>query len=202
MVDVATSDDASPDAGPDRRWTWVLHLFIVATGGGVLWSVSYPGSNVSLFAVSGCASVAAGCCWLGWTVFVAGRTGGWQRWFPIGPVIGVLALVLLCTGAPFKMRWAAGRNAFAALVAGHSLPPPGSPWERLSVPHRLGLYTIKDAGWVPGGAIFSETHGDVFYDASFAYLPSGPTRDVETAMGQSANFHHIGGDWYRWSATS
>jgi hypothetical protein len=55
---------------------------------------------------------------------------------------------------------------------------------------------------VPGGAFFSETHGDVFYDAGFAYLSGGPTRDVETAMGQSANFHHIGGDWYRWSATS
>ncbi|MER7281989.1 hypothetical protein ABT369_46915 [Dactylosporangium sp. NPDC000244] len=110
-------------------------------------------------------------------------------------------MVLLCTGAPFKMRWAASRSAFAAMVAGHPIPPSGSEWEDLAVPHRLGLYTITRAGWVPGGAIFFEAQGDVFYDAGFAYLPGGPTRDVETAMFESANFHHLGG-WYRWAGTS
>ncbi|MEV6932431.1 hypothetical protein AB0M46_49170 [Dactylosporangium sp. NPDC051485] len=111
-------------------------------------------------------------------------------------------MALLCTGAPFKMRWAASRGAFAAVVAGHPIPPPGSAWESFTVPRRLGLYTITSAGWVPGGAVFYEAHGDVFYHAGFAYLPGGPTRDVETALIESAYFHHLGGGWYRWSGTS
>ncbi|MEV6928045.1 hypothetical protein AB0M46_26570 [Dactylosporangium sp. NPDC051485] len=201
MSDTATSDDAAPNAGPDRRRIWAFHLVVVAVAGGTLWSVSYPGSHFSLFAASGCASILVGCFWLGWTIYVARTTGGWRRWFLIGPVIGVLTLVLLCTGAPFKMRWAASQGAFAAVVAGHPIPPPGSAWESFTVPRRLGLYSITRAGWMPGGAVFYEAHGDVFYDAGFAYLPGGPTA-VDTALFESSQFRHIGGNWYRWTGTS
>ncbi|MEV0136828.1 hypothetical protein AB0H83_51465 [Dactylosporangium sp. NPDC050688] len=199
MSDTATSDDAAPKAGPDRRLIWAFHLIVVAAAGGVLWSVSYPGSQLSLLAAGGCASVLVGCFWLGWTIYVASTTGRPRRWFLIGPVIGVLTLVLLCTGAPIKTRWAASRGAFAAVVAGHPIPPPGSALERFTVPRRLGLYTIAEAGWVPGGAIFYEAHGDLFSAAGFAYLPGGPTADVETAMVDSPWFRPLGGNWYRWT---
>ncbi|MEV4508778.1 hypothetical protein AB0K00_07445 [Dactylosporangium sp. NPDC049525] len=202
MSDTATSDDSAPNAGPDRRLIWAFHLVIVAAASGVFWSASYPGSNLFLFAASGCTSVLAGCFWLGWTIYVAKATDSWRSWFLIGPVIGVLTLVLLCTGAPFKTRWAASRGAFAAVVAGHPIPPLGSAWESFTVPRRLGLYSITEAGWVPGGAIFYEAQGDAFNSAGFAYLPGGPTADVETAAKQSAYFHPLGGDWYRWTGTS
>lgn len=202
MSDTATSDDSAPNVGPDRRLVWAFHLVIVAAASGVLWSESYPGWQLSLLAASGCTSVLVGCFWLGWTIHIASTTDRWRRWFPIAPVIGVLTLVLLCTDAPFKTRWAASQGAFAAAVAGHPIPPPGSAWESLTVPRRLGLYTITSAGWVPGGAIFYEAQGDVFNNAGFAYLPGGPTADVETTARQSAYFHPLGGGWYRWTGTS
>jgi hypothetical protein len=99
------------------------------------------------------------------------------------------------------MRWAASRDAFAAIIAGHPIPPPGSKSEDFIVPRRLGLYHITRADWVPGGAVFYVAHSD-FYGAGFAYLPAGPTADVENAMLDSANFDHLGGSWYRWTGTS
>ncbi|WP_433608760.1 hypothetical protein ACQP2P_36410 [Dactylosporangium sp. CA-139114] len=109
-------DDSAPEAGPGWPQLWAVHVLVAAAVGGVLWPVSYPGGDSFLFMAGGCASVLIGCCWLGWTVYVARTAGGWRSWFLIGPVIGVLTMVLLCTGAPRKMRWAASRCAFAAVV--------------------------------------------------------------------------------------
>ncbi|WP_238008729.1 hypothetical protein KZZ52_03090 [Dactylosporangium sp. AC04546] len=197
MSDTATSDDAAPKAGPGWHWIWAFHLVVVAVAGGVLWSVSYPDGDLYLLGAFGCTSVLVGCFWLGWTISVARTTGRRRGWFLAGPVVGVLTLALLCTGAPFKMRWAASRGAFAAVVAGHPIPPPGSEWEGFIVPRRLGLYSITEAGWVPGGAVFYEAHGGL-YGAGFAYLPGGPTAELDTVELYWPQFKHLGGSWYRW----
>jgi hypothetical protein len=201
MSDTATSDDSAPNAGPGWQQIWAFHLVVAAAAGGVLWPVSYPGGDLFLFAVGGCASMLVGCFWLGWTIYVATTTSGWRTWFLIGPVIGALTLVLLCTGAPFKVRWAASRGAFAAVVAGHPIPPPGSALEDFIVPRRLGLYRITRADWVPGGAVFYAAHGD-FYGAGFAYLPGGPTAELNTALLESPEFERLGGSWYSWTGNS
>lgn len=201
MSDTATRDDAAPNALLDRRRIWAFHLVVVAVAGVMFCSVSYPGSSFFLFAASGFASVLVGCYWLGWTIYIVSTTGRWRRWFLIGPFIGVLTLVLLGTGAPFKMRWAASQGAFAAAVAGHPIPPPGSAWAPFTVPRRLGLYSITSASWVPGGAVFYEAHGDFFDDAGFAYLPGGPTAELDTSLFESPQFHHLGGGWYSWTAS-
>ncbi|MET7393317.1 hypothetical protein ABZS66_07470 [Dactylosporangium sp. NPDC005572] len=198
MSDIATSDDAAPNAGPDWRQIWAFHLLVVAVAGGMFWTASYPGGgDLRLSVLFGCMSVLVGCYWLGWIIYVAWTTSRWRRWFLIGPVIGILTVVLLYTGAPFKMRWAASQGAFAAVVAGHPIPPPGSAREGLTVPHRLGLYSITSAYWVPGGAVFYETHG--WYSAGFAYLPGGPTAEIGTVLFESPRFHHFGGSWYSWT---
>jgi hypothetical protein len=98
------------------------------------------------------------------------------------------------------VRWAASRDAFAAIVAGHPIPPAGSEWTPLTVPDRLGSYHIISASWVPGGAIFYEAHGNVFDDAGFAYLPGGPTAELDTVSFEGPRFRHLGGGWYRWTA--
>ncbi|MEV4508916.1 hypothetical protein AB0K00_08175 [Dactylosporangium sp. NPDC049525] len=206
MSDTATSDDAALD-GPGWRLIWALwicafHLVVVAVAGGLLWSLSYPGYHSLLLAASGFASVVVACCWLGLALYVASTTGRWRRWFLIGPVIGVLTLVLLGTGVPLKMRWAANRDAFAAVVAGHPIPPPGSEWQDFTVPRWLGSYIIVGASWVPGGAVFREDQGDFFDSAGFAYLPGGPTGELNTGWLVRPSFQHLGGGWYSWTGNS
>ncbi|WP_344619696.1 hypothetical protein [Dactylosporangium salmoneum] len=201
MSDTAPSDDDALD-GSGWRLIWAFHLVVVAAAGGLLWSLSYPGSNFLLMALSGLAAFVVACVWLFWTaIYLARHAGKWRKWFLIGPVIGVLTLALLCTGAPSKMRWAASRNAFAAIVAGHPIPPPGSEWQQFTVPRRLGSYSIIGADWVPGGAVFYEAHGSFFDDAGFAYLPGGPTTELDTGWFEGPRFRPLGGGWYSWTAS-
>jgi hypothetical protein len=184
------------------RWPiWAFHFVVAAVAGCVLWSVSYPGSDFLLLAVSAFGSLVLAGIWLGWTIFVASRTGRRWRWFLVGPVIGVLTVMLLASGVPLAIRWAASRDAFAAVVAGHPIPPAGSEWTRLAVPNQLGSYRILSANWVPGGAIFYEAHGNFFDDAGFAYLPAGPTAELDTGAFEAPRFRHLGGGWYRWTAS-
>jgi hypothetical protein len=183
-------------------WIGAFHVVAVAVAGGVLWSVSYPGSHFFLLLASGLGSVVVACCWLGLALYVGGSTGRWSRWLLIGPVVGVLTLVLLGTGVPLKMRWAANRDAFAAVVAGHPIPPPGSEWHDFTVPRLLGSYIIEDASWVPGGAVFLEDQGNFVYSAGFAYLPGGPTAEHNTNWMARPSFRHLGGGWYNWTGNS
>ncbi|MET7403077.1 hypothetical protein ABZS66_57315 [Dactylosporangium sp. NPDC005572] len=193
MPDTPTSDASAR--------IWAFHLVVVSVAGGMFWSVSYPGIHFFLFAASACASVLVACFWLGWIIYVGSTRGGWKRWFLIGPAIGALTVVLLAAGAPVKLRWAASQGAFATVVAGHPIPPPGSAWKSFAVPSRLGLYSITSADWVPGGAIFYEANGAMFDDAGFAYLPGGPTRELNTGLFENPRFRHLGGGWYSWTAS-
>ncbi|MFC4042205.1 hypothetical protein ACFO1B_27585 [Dactylosporangium siamense] len=179
---------------------WAFHLVAGAVAGCVLWSRSYPGSDSFLLAAGGVAALAMAGVWLGWTIVVANRTGR-RWWFVVAPVIAVLTLVLLAVGAPLRMRWSAGRQAFAAVVAGHPIPPAGSEWTQFDVPERLGSYRVVVAYWVPGGAVFYEGHGNLFDDAGFAYLPAGPTAELNTGLFEGPRFRSLGGGWYQWTAS-
>ncbi|MFC4997224.1 hypothetical protein ACFPIJ_05230 [Dactylosporangium cerinum] len=183
-------------------WICAFHLVVVAVAGAVLWSSSYPGWHVSLLVVSGFASVVVACGWLALILYVAGATGRWRRWFLVGPVVGGLTMVLFCTGTPLKLRWAANRDAFAAVIAGHPIPPPGSAQQDFTVPRYLGSYIIEGASWVPGGAIFLEDQGTFLDLAGFAYLPGGPTAELNTGWLVRPSFHHLGGGWYTWTNNS
>jgi len=54
---------------------------------------------------------------------------------------------------------------------------------------------------VPGGAVFYEEHGVFIDDAGFAYLPDGPTDGLSSVGFENPQFHHLGGPWYRWTAS-
>jgi hypothetical protein len=43
--------------------------------------------------------------------------------------------------------------------------------------------------------------GAFFDDAGFAYLPEGPTASLENGSFESPVFRHLGGPWYRWTAS-
>ncbi|MER7009102.1 hypothetical protein ABT297_39500 [Dactylosporangium sp. NPDC000555] len=204
--DVTMADLAAQARTERRRGSvpWLVlafHLVAGAVAACVLWSMSYPGSNFLVLAASAVGSLVMAGIWLGGTIFVAARTVRRWRWFVIGPVIGVLTVALLAIGAPLQLRWAASRDAFATVVAGHPIPPAGSKWTNLPVPEQLGSYRIIGADWVPGGAVFYEAHGNFFDDAGFAYLPAGPTAELNTGWFEGPRFRQLGGGWYSWTAS-
>lgn len=198
---IAAQVRAERNRGSAPWLIWAFHLVAAAVAGCVLWSLSYPGFDFYLLVASGWGSLAVAGFWLGWIIFVATRTGRLWRWFVVGPIIGVLTVVLLAVGAPLQVRWAASRDAFAAVVAGHPIPPAGSEWTALPVPNQLGSYPIVFAYWVPGGAVFYEAHGNFIDDAGFAYLPAGPTAELNTGSFEWPRFRPLGGGWYHWTAS-
>ncbi|MGY0002335.1 hypothetical protein [Micromonospora sp. I033] len=49
--------------------------------------------------------------------------------------------------------------------------------------------------------MFYEANGYLIDDAGFAYLPDGPSPDLETPDFESPVFKHLGGAWYSWTAS-
>lgn len=76
-----------------------------------------------------------------------------------------------------------------------------SDWHHVPAPSTFGSYRIIAAYHVPGGVVFQERNGNLFDDAGFAYLPGGPTPDLENGSFESPIFRHLGGAWYSWTAS-
>lgn len=200
---VATGRGGVPPVKPSNpRVPWlVLNVVASIAAACLLWAFSVPGFVfllvLGLVHVLGLAAVA-------WIVLVVMgiRRRRWSWWFLPAPVVVVLALALVVEGVPLQARWAMSRSAFERVVA--TLPttsPVDAEWSRVPVPSRIGAYRIEAAYPVPGGVVFYEANGYMIDDAGFAYLPDGPTPDLETADFESPAFKHLGGPWYSWTAS-
>ncbi|MGI8686105.1 MAG: hypothetical protein ACR2MO_13635 [Acidimicrobiales bacterium] len=66
---------------------------------------------------------------------------------------------------------------------------------------RLGSFEITHIDKVDNGLLFYEQTGNLFDDAGFAYLPAGPTPDLESGGFESPQFRSLGGGWYAWTAS-
>ncbi|MBM7785503.1 hypothetical protein [Tenggerimyces flavus] len=65
----------------------------------------------------------------------------------------------------------------------------------------MGSYEVIRVETVPGGVLFYEANGNLFDDAGFAYLPGGPTPELENGGFESPNYRHLGGPWYAFTAS-
>ncbi|MFI7284618.1 hypothetical protein ACIBOV_30605 [Micromonospora chersina] len=187
-------------SSPRVPWL-VLNVVASIAGACLLWAFSVPGFVfllvLGLVHVLGLAAVV-------WVVLVVMgiQRRQWSWWFLPAPVVVVLALALVVEGVPLQARWAMSRSAFERVVA--TVPttsPVGAEWSRVPVPSRIGAYRIEAAYPVPGGVVFYEANGYMTDDAGFAYLPDGPTSDLETPDFESPAFKHLGGPWYSWTAS-
>ncbi len=109
-----------------------------------------------------------------------------------------------------EQRFDSNRAAFEEVVEDLSTPtqaarcaeagPEG--WVDVGVPARIGGYGIAHAACVPqGGFILYENSGAFFDDAGFAYLPDGPTQDLNTGWFEAPDFHPLGEGWYSFTAS-
>ncbi|WP_433065497.1 hypothetical protein [Dactylosporangium sp. CS-033363] len=203
MTQLAARGTAPTARSPLRPLIIGFHAVVVAVAGFVLWSMSYPGSDIWQVALAAVAVLAVGVCWLAWLVIAAVTTRRLHWWLAITPAIGALTVALLVADVPLKVRWAAVHGAFDAVVAGHPIPPAGSAPEPFTVPKRIGTYTIPRAEWVPGGAVFFEANGAGFMDdGGFAYLPGGPSAELDTGVFEGPRFVPLGGGWYSFTGSS
>ncbi len=140
-----------------------------------------------------------------WFGSLAGVLRGRRRslgTFLVTPVTAVAVVAAVMTGFPQSVRWLASEVAFEDQVS--RLPTPSgdlTEWPEARVPGRIGLYPIDFAYYVPGGIVFYESDGALIDDAGFAYLPDGPTPELDTGWFERPEFTHLGGAWYAWTAS-
>jgi hypothetical protein len=130
-----------------------------------------------------------------------GRATGLERSFLIAPIAGVVVIALVWLEIPLRVRWAVSKPAFQAAV--ENAPPPTdvqNPIE-FDASDWVGTYKVLFAYRVGDGAIFYEASGVGFDDAGFAYLPTGPFVEVESAGFERPQFRALGGGWYAWTAS-
>ncbi|WP_117215952.1 hypothetical protein [Allorhizocola rhizosphaerae] len=88
------------------------------------------------------------------------------------PVLTPTVILMVVLQLPLHARWAVSRPAFDRFAAEMAADPDATPsgW--------IGAYEITHARRVSGGWIFYEANGNLFDDAGFACLPTGPTDDL------------------------
>lgn len=178
----------------------VFHVVLGLLGVGLVWVGSLPG--VPLVPLMGLSWLVA----LGALIWAAklvsyglGRRRGSERragrWFLVAPVGGLLVVAVLASGLAFDVRWALSRASFDEVVQAVTDPARTS----TAAPERVGLFRVLGEPDVIGDAVFLRhpLGGGVFDDAGFAYLPAGPTPDVEASF-ESLRTQQIDGSWYRW----
>lgn len=113
------------------------------------------------------------------------------------PWVVVATAALSFTDAALQVRFDLTRGAFEDAVA---TMPAG---EDYVYDRRLvGTYMIRSMERVNGGVIMAEEIGDsLINDAGFAYLPAGPTPDLENGSFESPQWHDLGGGWWSWTAS-
>lgn len=181
----------------------VFHVVVGSLGVGLLWVGSLPGEPFVPLMVLGWLLGLGALIWAGKLIVHGWRRGQGVtqpagRWFLLAPIGGVLVAGLLVSGLAFDVRWAASQASFDQAVVAATAPAGIT----TATPGRMGLYRILGEPQVIGDAVFFHhpLGGGVFDDAGFAYLPAGPTPDVEASF-ESLRTRQIDGSWYRWSSS-
>lgn len=172
-------------------------VVVLACGGSVVWAFSYPGVPFSVLLVA----FLLGLFVLGLGLRVARRPG------PLGIAVSSLVLVLVAasmlisSGAPKQVRFAASQEAFAAVVAGVPVPTGNASdmWTTFSAdcPAMIGSYTIADCRGFGPGYLFLQYDDAVTDDSGIAYLPAGLPVDADGQV--DSGLTHLDGPWYAWT---
>ena len=122
----------------------------------------------------------------------------WSR-FAAAPALVVLFMAAAWNGGALQARWALSRAAFEEKVQQAQQLDEEAEVDDLA--GRIGVYRIHVVHRVGDGVLFYEAHGSLFDDAGFAYLPKGPTADLENGGFENPQFEHLEDDWYVWTAS-
>jgi hypothetical protein len=189
--------DASPShGGLGRPPRWLFHSLLVLAALPVLWAFSVPGLAVLWLLAGLMLWAVAGLVWLIRLMAGLASKQGWSWWFVVAPVTVIVLIGLIVASVPLKARWAFSRASFDAAAA--ALPPAQ---DFIGGNAQIGSYRITSVERVSTGVIFTEVHGAVFNSAGFAYLPDGPTPDLENGSFEGPQFTPLGGPWYSWTAS-
>jgi len=195
-----------------RAWTvalataapgWRFHTVLVPVGLALLYAYSFPGVSFIVLVIAGWVVLGASVVWLvRLVVFFArrnrGRSTGTAKWFLLAPLGALLTGLLVWADAPLRARWELSRGDFERSARAVQR---GKFHGAMTDSRRLGLYTVTDIQPVKTGILFYEATGDFLDDAGFAYLPGGPSADLENGGFEAPQFRSLGGGWYAWTAS-
>lgn len=185
---------------------WKFHAVLVLPALALLYAYSFPGMAFFVWILAAWVLLGASVVWavrlLGFFVWRRRRgptvATGRARWFAIAPLGAVVVGLLLWVDAPLRARWQISRGAFdraARQVQAGELS--GATYDS----RRLGLYTVTNVEQVKRGILFYEETGSFLDDAGFAYLPGGPSPELENGGFENPQFVALGNGWYAWTAS-
>lgn len=171
-------------------------MLFVLTALPVLWAFSVPGLAVLWLLAGLMLWGVAGVLWCVRIVAGMDSKQGWSWWFVVAAAMVIGLIGLIVANAPLKARWAFSRASFEAAVV--ALPPEQG---FIGGNAQIGSYRITNVERVSTGVIFTEANGAVFNSAGFAYLPNGPTPELENGSFEGPAWTPLGGHWYAWTAS-
>ena len=196
---------ATTTVGPElvqARWTaeralgWILCILVLLAVASTLAVASLPGSMFFVLAPLALLWIACAGIWIALVVLDVRRRRSSAVTLGVAWVVVAIAVVSH-TDTPLQVRFELARSAFDD--AGATMPA----GEDFIYDRRLvGTYMIRSMERVDGGVIMAEEIGDsLINDAGFAYLPAGPTPDLENGSFESPQWHDLGGGWWSWTAS-
>jgi hypothetical protein len=200
LMTEATVAPADPTPGPrlSTRGSspprWWFHSFLAVAALALLWSQSVPGDDFFWLIIGLGMWVVMGIVWLILCLVGGGRP---RWWLFVAPAMAASVIALVLVDIPIKVRFELSRADFDTAVA--ALP---RDTRTGSGAGSVGSYDITHWSKVRGGVILHDSNSSgVTNDAGFAYLPEGPTPDLENGNFESPQFTALGGGWYAWTAS-
>jgi len=112
------------------------------------------------------------------------------RRYLAGPLLLLLCVAVVWTGAAFSVRFFISRSALDTYVRSASR----ASLRRFNPGVRVGLFWLREVEVLPGGTVRMITTHCMFDDCGVVYSPSGtPARIGEDY------YHSLGGSWWHWS---
>lgn len=124
------------------------------------------------------------------------RPHGRWRGYLLAPFGGLVVAGLLWANVPMRVGFAVSRPSFDRAAASR-----GRTDQDTIDSQRIGVYEITQVTRSGDAILFYEANGSFSDDAGFAYLPEGPTDELENTGFERPQWTHLGGHWYAWVAS-
>jgi hypothetical protein len=108
----------------------------------ILWSASTPGWDMLRLVIAGWISAGLLVWWMARLVAHVAVRGTRRRRFLVGPIAGLVLLMLLFTHAPLQARWALSEDGFEAALANLPPEPAVGDAQPMTAPPRIGRFSI------------------------------------------------------------
>jgi hypothetical protein len=189
--------------GPFEKWWlspagWPLTAAAAFNSLMIILATSVPGTYFELYMISLPVWILIGAVWavrllvalvIAWRrrhpVFRCWST--WRRW-AVAPVIVMITILLLVTGAPLRLSFWASRTSMDHLALRVLESPSSAPTEEW-----IGVYHAERIQAIPGGMRFLVRGAGFIDPEGFAYSPNGPP----AVLGEDY-YTHWSGNWYVW----